>query len=807
MLSDHLQPAPFSYKDPNWKPGQWTLPSLKDSDPRELGYGGRDFQLHAFNQFNGKRRTIYIAPTGSGKSLVQVFCAAREIIESNWKQKQVFIVPQLIIGKGFAQPEKLNVGGSIYEWNITINCCKDNKDSVKRIKTFLLSDKKYNSDRSNNKLSGVTAAISYAALVAAWKNFTEDEKQKAIKTTSFRLDEGHHIEGVEEERAENEIGNFVWDVLKYDGSLHITTATFFRGNQHFILDDLDKFEVFRVPFLEHWNTLGLKELRQDYKAYKDAKDLSDQILKDVAKEKKEHHLIYLPPEGHSFFRTVDKWKYVKQLVIELRHIYPGKVLDLISPDRQYRDKERLQKEEQDFKVVVTCSIGREGMDWPCCSRIHNTVLDGNVLMPIQKLGRGLRQCKDKIDLRMINYIEHFASWDQDKDKLREIISDRFNAVMVASMWDDMFYPILMAKLPSDKEKEPTQKVTLEDIFGDLRSSLIEDLVREVIILPTINAETVDVVIEEILKEYESDALISISHEDLVCRLRQELLRRFNPANLDLRMKGMDVSWVREHWDKIVNDYITPNSPYVGITKTDDLKELKIIWINRVTENKKILLKMAMRGDPKPKNGSVLYHALHNYTSKNSKSYDPIFDKEIRQTEWFIDTVTENKKILLKMAMRGDPKPKNGSVLYNALYNYTSKNSKSYDPIFDKEIRQTEWFIDTVTENKKILLKMAMRGDPKPKNGSVLYNALYNYTCKNSKSYDPIFDKEIRQTEWFIDTVTENKKILLKMAMRGDPKPKNGSVLYNALYNYTSKNSKSYDPIFDKEIRQTEWFKR
>src|SRR5690349_4066100 len=123
---DHLTPASTSYRNKQWNPLKAVYPAPRTDEPRVLGYGGRDDQLRCFDKFHEKRKTLFISPTGSGKSLLQVFCAAREIIESDWQQKQIFIVPQLNIGNGFsgdAHP-KINYNGKIYEWEITTNCCK-----------------------------------------------------------------------------------------------------------------------------------------------------------------------------------------------------------------------------------------------------------------------------------------------------------------------------------------------------------------------------------------------------------------------------------------------------------------------------------------------------------------------------------------------------------------------------------------------------------------------------------------------------------------------------------------------------------
>jgi len=611
-----LQPADFDYSDPHWKPLTVALPTVKDADPKELGYDGRDYQIQCYNQFHNKRLTIFISPTGSGKSLVQIFNAGREIIESDYRQKQVFIVPQLNIGNGFTdyRHKKLKIGENIYGWEVTVNCCYDNEQSVKRIKNFLLKDHSCKYYRANKILGGCTAVVSYAALLSAFNKMTPEEKKRAIENTSFRPDEVHHISGVDEGGVSaNRLGEFCKFVLDNKGSLHLTTATFFRGDQQTILDShyMEEFEVYRVPFLEHWKVLGFKELHQNYCCYKNGNDLLKQILAAVAAEPDQSPLIIVPSDGQKFFKRISKWKWTKKLVDGLSKIFGAdRVLDLVSPERQKKDKKRLLSDVQDFSAVVCCGIGKEGTDWPDCSRIHNTVLDGNVLQPVQKLGRALRKKAGKVDVKMINYIEHFSKWDDKPDAIRIRLSDRFNAVIAASMLDDMFYPILMPTLPDTNNHLATHNVSLEDVYGGKRNDLIEDMMRRVLAIPVSGrtAETIGEIIDEIIEEYEEDMLEDVSYDNLRDRLRKEILRRQNPTNPNLRIDGIIVDFIRKNgWDKVVRENIAHQSPFIGGARTKDMEKLqKFLSSSDWMENVELVKKIGISNIEK---GSRLWHFL------------------------------------------------------------------------------------------------------------------------------------------------------------------------------------------------------
>jgi hypothetical protein len=79
--------------------------------------------------------------------------------------------------------------------------------------------------------------------------------------------------------------------------------------------------------------------------------------------------------------------------------------------------------------------------------------------------------------------------------------------------------------------------------------------------------------------------------------------------------------------------------------------------------------------------------LQNYTRPRSSSYDPEFDKQIKELapHWF--TTVENKKKLIEMAKRGEPRPMCKSKLKTELTKFLG------DSEFNKQIRKLapHWF--------------------------------------------------------------------------------------------------------------------
>lgn len=192
-----------------------------------------------------------------------------------------------------------------------------------------------------------------------------------------------------------------------------------------------------------------------------------------------------------------------------------------------------------------------------------------------------------------------------------------------------------------------------------------------------------------------------------------------------------------------------------------LPELKALLPSSV-RNKKMLLEMAERGEPRPNRNHPLARVLSNYSRKKSATYDPDFAQKIHKLapHWFVGQKgrsEEKKKTLLEMARRDDPRPiPDRAPLGWALNNYIKKSSKAYDPIFAKRIRKLapHWFFANkkrVEEKKKALLEMARRGDPRPSHERTrLGKSLSSYIRKCSKAYDPAFTKQMKKLapHWF-----------------------------------------------------------
>jgi DNA-binding XRE family transcriptional regulator len=233
--------------------------------------------------------------------------------------------------------------------------------------------------------------------------------------------------------------------------------------------------------------------------------------------------------------------------------------------------------------------------------------------------------------------------------------------------------------------------------------------------------------------------------------------------------------------------------------------------------------MAKNGEYRPTQKTKIGRCLSSYTIKSHNSYDPVFDKTIRRLrpDWFVSqtqVANQKKQKLIQMAKNGEYKPNWKTKIGICLTGYTVKSSKVYDPVFDKTIRKLrpDWFLSqtqVANQKKQKLIQMAKNGEDKPNWKTKIGICLNSYTKKSNGSYDPVFDKTIRKLrpDWFVSPTqiaNQKKQKLIQMAKNGEDKPKSRTKIGNCLNSYTKKSNGSYDPVFDKIIRELrpDWFK-
>lgn len=560
----------------------WNAPFRMSALPdnvKMLGSDSREWQLVAFGEGKDQRFFFVSAFCGSGKTILQVYLAAYEMIASRGLQRQMFVVPQSHIGAGFSEKMTIELDGKRYDWRIGGNNFCDYSDArvIDGLIDWLLKPSR-REPVNPRELSGFAVAT-HQALVRAWVKM-ENEVEKKLRPASdldraflrltLRVDEAHHIAGVydsdedvytaDEKRRINQESTILGRIClrifhsrDKTSRLHLTTATPYRGDCGIWLTPMarKRFVSYYLPWIDHWRTLKIGSFEVLYEFYD--QDPIELVIARILEEPNERHMIIVPP-------TKGRWRLkgseIKRLFARLyelkaQGLIQGEILDLVTVKTQAANKARLLEEpksgndadgnpvEPKFRVVVTCMLGREGTDWVPCSRLHNTACEQSLTLAVQTLGRPFRMYIRKVvdpktgevhgiglkeNVRIFNYIERFPEPKEGMTRA-ELFSARNNAMLVCTQWDEMCYPLLLAasssiKLPS--KAEPRKRLTLMEALGDQSSSILRDLFEEVECLEVIDREHVYTAIAVVLADHEVE---SDDMDALTAALFAEVRRR------------------------------------------------------------------------------------------------------------------------------------------------------------------------------------------------------------------------------------------------------------------------------------------
>ena len=236
------------------------------------------------------------------------------------------------------------------------------------------------------------------------------------------------------------------------------------------------------------------------------------------------------------------------------------------------------------------------------------------------------------------------------------------------------------------------------------------------------------------------------------------------------------------------------------------------FVKPVDVSKVHLLGQAKAGLPRPNTHTTAEGGrLTSYTSVKSSTYDSNFTKQIKELapHWFVNTASENKKLLTEMVKKGVKRPV--GKLGRLLTTYTCSSHGSFDKSFNDWIRdmRPEWF-DTKNLNKSEIIRLAKTGEPFPHNLKHPLGKVYaNYICETARTFDSEFKNTLKKIrpDWFEDKVSKNKEVIQNIAKQEGKKPQQGTVIGDALARYVAKKSKRYDSVFAEELKKLrpDWF--
>jgi hypothetical protein len=544
------------------------------------------WQERAYDILKSSKYGIVQAPSGSGKSLLQVWLASNDIVSSGYTQKQLIVVPQNHVHRTFIDkdgPMTLMTKDGLFEWAVTCNACIG-KQTTQRIKEFLLND---NPETKPGTSRGLVALATHQAFVMVWQDLSDNEKAQAIARLTIRIDEAHHVKGVVhgedapddpdyDPEGWTKMGEVCTYVLSKGGEhskLHLTTATFFRGDQKIILSPsyVSKFDIYALPWNEFWDSTGIDGFDYEYYPY----DVSpiQTIISMVRDDPSGYHLVILPAK-RQLFRSQDT---LKNLLEGLEGVFPGAVLDLVTKGTQKANKYLLLDHPDKYRAVVAVALMHEATNWVPCSKVYNTVISQSITRTIQKNGRAFRSYPGKNKIWIGNFL---PSITKNTGTLRERLSDRMNAAMVAMMLGEMFYPVAEYQRTKVSSRN---NLSVRALLGECYDEMMVELFMGLELSFSYNGfhtkdqakeelSSVKSLIGQICINYRTDA---ISFEDLRDYLYVKTLRL---VSVDPRDHYIDVGFLRKNGFDVLWPAVNKVSSLFYGTKNDS--SIDFGWLNK-----------------------------------------------------------------------------------------------------------------------------------------------------------------------------------------------------------------------------------
>lgn len=532
-----------------------------------LGSNPHEWQLDSIDEFvdlvNNRLRFLYnglFCPPGAGKSTLLRALTTLDILGTNYGRLQLIAVPKLDIADGFfmrhGKYTTIEILGN--QFHIAVekkyNFCQES--SVNRLISLLTQSRKKIAKLCRGNRLGMYAMTSYQALSLAWQRMSHAQRLVAIRNLHLILDESHHVA-----TELNGVGRIVDFIAKHnDGTTAITisTATDYRGDGSPTVPEAirEQLHTYRRDFIEHFNTLEVKDLLVDVVEYK--QNPIDQVVKAATKKGK--HLIVVPSRDTGWRAQYKEDTYwgVDVLVEALvkAGVPRSRILNLVPSDERDGDDgtriklrqepKRAEDGESRYDIIITCGLLREGSDWCPCSNLHVTYAEGSLTLAVQTLGRLLRYFEGKTKLSANYYFPEFPEPREGVSK-EDILDGRKNCLFLMLQLQEDWFPLLFPTIPAGKknnggERAHERGTTLRDILrGDKYERMKREFLTRCIDMEAMGTldEGFDGLTDEIIEKYNVPAQY---HEEAKRTLEALYLRGADTLNF----RRYSIDFVREH---------------------------------------------------------------------------------------------------------------------------------------------------------------------------------------------------------------------------------------------------------------------
>ncbi len=426
------------------------------------------------------RYMIFDAPGGVGKTFLAVCISLDEIIISKNTRKHIFIAPTIEIGENFCRSQnrqiKIKYKGMVRLWEVPKEhkFNSENPQSIKGLKEFLLADpRKY--PYNEKHITGPIATATHRGFVMTWEKLTNYEKKKALRNLTVHVDECHHSKSTPLDSTH--LGDFVRDVCTIHEptcNVNFYTATYHRTDRGEIVPNAYKhhFEKWVIPLNDYLSIIKIKEFNFRFTHYR--KDPLTQIIRYMKEHKDQRHIVILPDMGNRFREEGTLKKYLKAI----HEIYPAsKVLDLVTPETQKKNRELLRRNHKKYWVAVSCRIFYEGYDWPPAAVLHNTSYGKSQVTFSQIMFRIFRCYPKKDKIWLYIYVPPIKK--EERNNIRALYSDRLNLFLTSIVMSELCAAIRIPLLPTapfyrDKKGSTSlSEIMAPDILMEMRQEIIK----------------------------------------------------------------------------------------------------------------------------------------------------------------------------------------------------------------------------------------------------------------------------------------------------------------------------------------------
>jgi hypothetical protein len=469
-----------------------------------------------------KRNTNVLinAPTGSGKSFATQLLAAKDRLDGN---RIVILVPNRVIGTGFAREREVPVDGIWHHWQPILNLCSTD-DQLTELRTKQLrqalmakpgSPVLIDPKKGRYALDTDIVICTSAAFLSLWNQQGKHalNHREVIQNCTFVVDEAHHGSAVfleedddyslakqhEIKERQTGIGSFIHFLLNNGGTctrLILVSATLFRGDESFILSSEARKQfkaAYYCPWPEYWQEAGFERLDLLYELYgstpppKDlirayekvrgasplTTDMGPMLLvaDRIQAQRNRKHIVYFPNKNRAWCRA-DSCELFK---LRLKQVWPDvRVLDLVDQSHETRtantkilnsEPENAAAEKADrskFDVLLLCGM-EEGLDWPIADTLHSLIPPQTLTKNIQRNGRVYRTWEGKKHIIVYNYLSDNNN-AVSQDDYKQLLEERTAAALVGMQCDDLVEELFVGSEPAAK-KNSQHYFALSQIFG------------------------------------------------------------------------------------------------------------------------------------------------------------------------------------------------------------------------------------------------------------------------------------------------------------------------------------------------------